>query len=165
METFTLYDYKILSTGVDGGHYYLTSDIKYKGLIRKVVVLFDSKKDESRLIDNAVIGVQGNLIDQGLPQSLILNDAILMYLKLCKDKEVLKVLRARDGVGTQITLWDGRKVSVWNIAEGYDIGEAYSNLTTNISPSIEGATIDLINTSKIAQVSDPLTQEVLYESK
>ena len=164
MDTFTLYDYKILSTGVDGGHRYLTADITYEGLTRKLVVFFENKADENSLNENAIIHVKGNLLNQGLQQSLILNDSILTHQQKREDKELIQLLHTRDGIATEILLKNGEKKKVWNIAEGYDLGEAYANLTTNCSPSIEGTPIEIINTSEISQIIDPSTKEVLLDS-
>lgn len=71
-------NYNVLSTGVDGGHYYISTEIKYKGVIRIIVVFFENKSDEKALLANEEILVSGNLIDEDLQQSLILNNAIII---------------------------------------------------------------------------------------
>jgi hypothetical protein len=68
-------NYNVLSTG---GHYYISTEIKYKGVIRIIVVFFENKSDEKTLLANEEILVSGNLIDEGLQQSLILNNAIII---------------------------------------------------------------------------------------
>ena len=161
MDAFTLYDYNILTTGVDGGHRYLTAEVVYEGLNRQLVVFFDSKSFERTLTENAIIIVEGTLLNEGLRHSLVLHNAILTYQQPRRDKEIIQLLRARHGIETELILRNGEKKKTWNIAEGYDLGEAYANLTTNISPSIDGATIDLIKTSDIIEIIDPLTKEIL----
>jgi hypothetical protein len=50
------------------------------------------------------------------------------------DRAVLATLRARDGQATTVVLKDGRSLEVLNIAWGYDEGEPFAHVTTNISP-------------------------------
>jgi hypothetical protein len=75
MTTYKLTDFKIQSTGADGGHYYISTELKYGGETRKLIVLFKSKSDEKLLKDKKEIKVKGNLIDEGQQQSLMLLDA------------------------------------------------------------------------------------------
>lgn len=62
-----------------------------------------------------------------------------------------------------VTLLDGRTYTVHNIAWGYDSGDAHAHVTTNISPDVDGASIDLFFTNEISRIVDPLTGEVLLE--
>ena len=55
---------RILSTGVDGGHYYIISDIDYEGQIRRLVVFFADKAAERKLYGKTEITVDGELIDE-----------------------------------------------------------------------------------------------------
>ncbi|MFC4816404.1 hypothetical protein [Flavobacterium sp. GCM10023249] len=71
-------NYNVLSTGVDGGHCYISTEIKYKGLTRTIVVFFENKLDEKALLANEEILVRGNLIDDGLQQSLTLKNTIII---------------------------------------------------------------------------------------
>jgi hypothetical protein len=80
-----------------------------------------------------------------------------------EDEPILAVLHRRDGLATTVQLTDSKVVVVFNIAWGYDTGDAYSHVTTNISPTVEGAAIDYFYTSEIARLVDPSTDEVLYE--
>lgn len=70
-----LTDYEILSTGADGGHKYISTEILENGKERRIIVLFKSKKDEALLEQRNTIKVFGNLFDQGSDQGLILNDS------------------------------------------------------------------------------------------
>ena len=71
-------NYNVLSTGVDGGHFYISTEIEYEGLTRTIIVFFENKSDEKFLLAKEEILVSGNLIDQGLEQSLILNNSIII---------------------------------------------------------------------------------------
>jgi hypothetical protein len=66
--------FRILSTGVDGGHYYVISDIDYKGQTRRLVVFFADKADEQNLHGKTEITVDGELVDEK-GQSLNLRNA------------------------------------------------------------------------------------------
>jgi len=75
MTTLKLTNFRILSTGVDGGHFYISTIIQHKGLTRQLTALFKSKSDENKLSEYMEITVLGNLIDEGLQQSLMLLDS------------------------------------------------------------------------------------------
>jgi hypothetical protein len=74
MTTLKLTNYRVLSTGADGGHRYISTVIQHKGVTRQLTALFKSKSDENKLSENMAITVSGNLIDEGLQQSLMLLD-------------------------------------------------------------------------------------------
>ena len=57
MKTLKLRTFKILSTGVDGGHYYISAEINHDGQTRKLIVLFKTKSDEKELIQKTEINV------------------------------------------------------------------------------------------------------------
>ncbi len=63
--------------------------------------------------------------------------------------------------GTTVVLRDGRRLPVFNIAWGNDVGDDHSHVTTNISPGMDGATVDLFPTSDITSVLDD-TGAVIY---
>jgi hypothetical protein len=73
-----LVNFQILSTGADGGHKYISTDIEFNGIKRKLTVFFESKADEERLTSMQGIKVSGRLMDEGVKQSLLLLDAILI---------------------------------------------------------------------------------------
>jgi hypothetical protein len=66
-----------------------------------------------------------------------------------KDKRIIEILKSRDGHETKVELKDGRQISIWNIVWGYDIGDEFAHITTNISPIIENTTIDFFFTNEI----------------
>ena len=69
-----------------------------------------------------------------------------------KDKNIIDFFKGRDGFETKVELKNGRLISVWNIAWGYDIGDEYAHITTNISPNIDNATIDFFFTNEISKI-------------
>lgn len=74
MTTLKLTNYKVLSTGADGGHHYISTEIEHNGVKRQLTVLFKSKSYEKELSDKSEITVRGNLLDEGMQQSLMLLD-------------------------------------------------------------------------------------------
>jgi hypothetical protein len=80
-----------------------------------------------------------------------------------RDKAILGVLQERDGLASEVVLDDGKRLTVFNIAWGYDLGDGYAHVTTNISPDVEGATIDLFFTKSVAEIIDPTDGSVLLE--
>lgn len=71
-------DFKTLSTGADGGHIYLTTEIDYKGQQRKLVIYFADKSDEQKVKTNDKLKLSGRLFDEGVQQSLSLLDTKLI---------------------------------------------------------------------------------------
>jgi hypothetical protein len=71
-------EFKTLSTGTDGGHIYLTTEIDYKGNHRKLVIYFADKLDEQKVKKNKKLNLSGRLFDEGIQQSLSLLDAKLI---------------------------------------------------------------------------------------
>jgi hypothetical protein len=67
---------------------------------------------------------------------------------------LVELLVECDGERTLVQLRDGRRLSVINIAWGYDIGDEYAQITTNISSSVEGESIDLFFTKEVLAVQD-----------
>jgi hypothetical protein len=67
-------DYEILTTGADGGHIYLTTEINYKGKLRTLVIYFADKSDEEKVRTKDKFKLSGRLLDEGEKQSLSLLD-------------------------------------------------------------------------------------------
>ncbi|MBM2614173.1 hypothetical protein JIG36_01210 [Actinoplanes sp. LDG1-06] len=78
------------------------------------------------------------------------------------DEDLVKLLHDRDGVETVVMLQDGRRLVVYDIAWGYDIGDQWAHVTTNISPGREGAAVDVFLTSEVASLIDPGTDQRIY---
>jgi hypothetical protein len=68
------------------------------------------------------------------------------------DSGLIETLTARDGLPTLLTLKDGRQRTRHNIAWGYDIGDGFAHVTTNISPEVDGATVDFFYTSEVESI-------------
>jgi hypothetical protein len=81
-----------------------------------------------------------------------------------KDEAVIELLRARDGVATDARLRDGRVCIVFNIAWGYDIGDDFAHVSTNVSPRSEGNDFDFFFTSETDAITDPPSGDVLYKA-
>lgn len=77
------------------------------------------------------------------------------------DVEVITLLASRDGIPTVVTLNTGSQCTVHNIAWGYDVGDECAHVTTNISPKIEGASIDFFFTHDIQSITDLASGETL----
>lgn len=85
-----------------------------------------------------------------------------MSSPLPRDAELLDLLRERDAVETVVVLRDGRRLAVHNIAWGYDAGDKWAHVTSNISPGVEGASVDFFFNSEVASMIDPITNSVIY---
>ena len=77
MTEFVLEKYKVQSTGADGGHHYILTEVEYKGKTRKLVVLFSDKSDEMNLKEKLRIRVKGQIQDDGEKYDLIMNKATI----------------------------------------------------------------------------------------
>jgi hypothetical protein len=80
------------------------------------------------------------------------------------DAELIDLLVQRDGLVTRVVCRDGDSRTVMNIAWGYDDGDEYAHITTNVSPDVPGASIDFFVTRDVRSVHDPLTGAVLLEA-
>lgn len=79
-------------------------------------------------------------------------------------RQIIPVLRARDGKETGVLLSNERALTVYNIAWGDDLGDDFEHVTTNASPKVDGATIDLFFTDEVASIIDPLSGILLWET-
>ena len=71
-------DFETLSTGADGWHIYLTTEINYKGQQRKLIIYFADKLDEQKVKTRDKLKLSGRLFDDGSQQSLSLLDTKLI---------------------------------------------------------------------------------------
>jgi len=77
---------------------------------------------------------------------------------------ICKILEKRSGLETLVKLDDGRKITVWNIAWGKDIGDEYDHITTNISPEPScDHTVDFFYTSEVVGVIDPENNNIIID--
>jgi hypothetical protein len=82
---------------------------------------------------------------------------------LPQDEGVLRLLQERNGSASQVALNDGKKLTVFNIAWGYDLGDEFAHVITNISPDVEDAAVDFFSTASITAIIDPTNGAVLYQ--
>ncbi|MGW6688713.1 hypothetical protein [Streptomyces sp. NPDC054961] len=64
---------------------------------------------------------------------------------------------------SQVILREGAQLTVFNIAWGYDLGDAYAHVTSNMSPPVEGATVDFFSTNSVVAILDPASGALLLE--
>lgn len=69
-----------------------------------------------------------------------------------KDQRIINLLKSRTGIEAKVELKDGRLISIWNIAWGYDMGDEFAHITTNISPNIDNVTTDFFYTNEIHKI-------------
>ena len=74
----TISNFKTLSTGVDGGHIYLATEIYYNDQPRDLFIYFSNKSDERKSITMNKLNLRGKLLDQGIDQPLSLLDSELI---------------------------------------------------------------------------------------
>ena len=77
-------------------------------------------------------------------------------------RRIVPLLRARDGQKTTVELSGSRSFEVFDIAWGEDIGDDYEHITTNCSPGVGGADIDLFFTDEVMRIVAPENGEVLW---
>jgi hypothetical protein len=77
------------------------------------------------------------------------------------DTALINLLNSRRDVATLVHLHDKRVLEIFDIAWGYDPGEAIAHLTTNCSPPRPDRPIDVIRSDEILKVVDPVIESVL----
>lgn len=75
---FEISDFKIKSTGADGGHHYLSTIVDYKGSKRNLTVILKNRSDEKLLEQLKAIKVKGLLQDEGSQFPLTLLESELI---------------------------------------------------------------------------------------
>jgi hypothetical protein len=78
------------------------------------------------------------------------------------DQGLIDLFNGRDGERSEVVLRDGRRLGVFNIAWGYDLGDVFAHVTTNVSPFVDGMPMDFFFTEDVVSVLDPRSGEVLY---
>ena len=73
---------------------------------------------------------------------------------MARDGSLIRLLLSRDGVLTVAVHKDGTEFVFSNIAWGYDLGDEYAHITTNISPRIEGLSEDFFFTNELVDLRD-----------
>ncbi len=80
------------------------------------------------------------------------------------DAKIIQTLRERGGKWTTIELKSGESCRAFNIAWGYDFGDEWAHVTTNISPDQEGTSIDYFYTSDVLRLVDEESGSILFEA-
>ena len=75
MTELVLDNYKVQTTGADGGHNYILTEIEYEGNKRRIVILFSDKTEEPNLNENEAIKVIGEIEDVGIEYDLTMRNA------------------------------------------------------------------------------------------
>ncbi|WP_144430593.1 hypothetical protein [Jannaschia donghaensis] len=79
------------------------------------------------------------------------------------DDDLIKLLVSRSGILTVANLKVGLVSVFIDIVWGYDIGDQYAHITTNVSPGREGLEIDFFFTSEIISLLDYEDQSALFD--
>ncbi|MBV8386719.1 MAG: hypothetical protein JO367_05130 [Actinobacteria bacterium] len=86
----------------------------------------------------------------------------LRHPERVRDEALIKLFRDRDGVDSEVTLANGIRIIVRNIAWGYDDADEWAHVTTNISPEVAGYSVDTFSTKDVVLVSDRASGTALY---
>lgn len=81
------------------------------------------------------------------------------------DQGLIELFVGRDGEALEVVLRDGQRLGVLNIAWGYDLGDVFAHVTTNVSPFVDGRPIDFFFTEDVVTVLDSRSGEVLYQAR
>ena len=79
-----------------------------------------------------------------------------------KDSDLMSLLVSRDGARLIVHIDGGASYEVFNVAWGYDMGDDHAHVTSNVSPAIDGLSIDFFLTANVSEVVDGETGERLY---
>ncbi len=96
--------------------------------------------------------------DEGLVVNLVFRGAGMLRVDTA-DRTILRLLRDRDrdGIPSEVVLRDGSRLLIFNISWGFDPAAVSAQVTTNISPSIGGAPVDVFTTDAVVAINDPET--------
>jgi hypothetical protein len=72
MTTYILTDYKVLTTGVEGGHKYLTTKIFYGGIEMDMPIFLKDKQTENLFAELQIIALKGNFKEELNPFTITL---------------------------------------------------------------------------------------------
>ena len=82
---------------------------------------------------------------------------------MIKDEHIIKIFKTTDQIEKMVFLDNNSVLTVWNIAWGYDIGDEFAHITTNISPEIKNSDIDYFYTNEIQKIEDLTNGKILYD--
>ena len=78
-------------------------------------------------------------------------------------KAIVKILEKRCGQLTVAHLANGKVLKVKDIVWGYDMGDDFAHITTNISPPQDEAEVDFFYVNEVSKLLDPETGKIIYE--
>jgi hypothetical protein len=76
---------------------------------------------------------------------------------------IIPLLKKRSGQCTTVMLSERRQLEVYQIVPGDSFGDNFENVTTNVSPRVQCAAIDLTFTDEVSKIIAPVTGERLWE--
>jgi HTH-type transcriptional regulator/antitoxin HigA len=82
-----------------------------------------------------------------------------------KDQPLIQILQERTGKATFARLKNGKEITIWNIKSGRRIGDPCSYLITNIKPGMAGAESDILFTSTIGELFDPVSGQTFFRAE
>jgi len=79
-------------------------------------------------------------------------------------KTIVKILEKRCGTPTTIYLDDGQVILVNDIVWGYDMGDEFAHITTNISPPQDEVEIHFFYVNEVVKFEDTESGQLVYET-
>jgi hypothetical protein len=76
--TLQVSTYKILTTGSDGGHKYIETEVIHKGQLRRLTAFFKDKSEEVKIQLGMPLALSGRLQDDGIEYGLLLLDTEIL---------------------------------------------------------------------------------------
>jgi len=80
-----------------------------------------------------------------------------------RDAALINKFVERNGMPTIAVFKDGEETIIFNIAWGYDQGDEFAHITTNISPEIDGASVDFFFSNELAALLDGESRTPLFK--
>ena len=78
-------------------------------------------------------------------------------------RTIIEILKRRCGEWTKVHLKNGQELKVFNIAWGYDLGDDYAHVTTNVSPSSEEITdVDFFKVDEVIKLENEETGRIIW---
>lgn len=81
------------------------------------------------------------------------------------DEHIIQHLKRQDSRWTTIQLFGGEKIRIFNIAWGYDLGDEYAHITSNISPIQKSVNPHFFHTNEIVKIVDEESGRLVWKSK
>ncbi len=82
---------------------------------------------------------------------------------MIRDQHIIEIFKSTDQLEKAVYLDNNSILTVFNIAWGYDNGDEFAHITTNISPEIRNSEIDYFYTNEIQKIEDRTNGKTLYD--